>query len=113
MATSMRAGSNKRFPWVVYVLVVLAILAVALAPVGSVAVCGWIANTHGCKVDEGSVHPCIIGGYDYGQLLYTLGVLGWLMLVTLPGGALAFVVWMIVLTVHRASWRRRLSAGPY
>jgi hypothetical protein len=67
--------------------VLLAILTVALAPVGSVAVCGLIANTHGCKVDEGSVHPCIIGGHDYGQLLYTLGVLGWLMLVTLPGGA--------------------------
>ena len=33
--------------------------------------CAWIANSHGCKVDEGSVHPCIINGKDYGQLLYT------------------------------------------
>ena len=54
--------------------------------------CAWIANSHGCKVDEGSVHPCIINGKDYGQLLYTLGVLGWLMLVTIPGGLFAFVI---------------------
>jgi hypothetical protein len=110
MATGMRARPNKRFPWVIYALALLAILAVTMAPVGSVVVCSWVANTHGCKVDEGSVHPCIIGGHDYGQLLYTLGVLGWLMLVTLPGGALALMIWLIVLILHRASWRKRLSA---
>jgi hypothetical protein len=109
MATGMGARPNKRFPWVIYVLALLAILAVALAPVGSVVVCSWVANTHSCKVDEGSVHPCIIRGHDYGQLLYTLGVLGWLMLVTLPGGALALMIWLIILILHRASWRRRLS----
>jgi hypothetical protein len=76
MATGMGARPNKRFPWVIYALALLAILAVALAPVGSVVVCSWVANTHSCKVDEGSVHPCIIRGHDYGQLLYTLGVLG-------------------------------------
>ena len=110
MATGMGARPNKRFPWIIYVLALLAILAVALAPVGSVVVCSWVANTHSCRVDEGSVHPCIIRGHDYGQLLYTLGVLGWLMLVTLPGGALALMIWLIILILHRASWRRRLSA---
>jgi len=43
--------------------------------------------------------------------LYTLGVLGWLMLVTIPGGLFAFVIWLIVLILHRASWRKRLAAG--
>jgi len=60
-------------------------------------------------VDEGSVHPCVINGKDYGQLLYTLGVMGWLMLVTLPAGAFAFALWLIVLLVHRSNWRKRLS----
>ncbi len=69
--------------------------------------CSWIANAHGCKVDEGSVHPCVINGKDYGQLLYTLGVLGWLMLVTLPGGAVAVMIWLVVLIVHRTSWGKR------
>jgi hypothetical protein len=72
--------------------------------------CAAIANTYGCKVDEGSMHPCIINGQDYGQLLYTLGVLGWLMLVTLPAGLFAFVVWLIILILHRQSWRKRVSA---
>ena len=73
--------------------------------------CAAVANAYGCKVDEGSMHPCIINGQDYGQLLYTLGVLGWLMLVTLPAGLFAFVVWLIILILHRQSWQKRVSAG--
>lgn len=98
---------HKRFPWIVYWLVLALIVLVALAPIGSVVACSTIAKAHGCKVDEGSVHPCVINGKDYGQLLYTLGVMGWLMLVTLPGGALAFVIWLVVLVFHRARWRKK------
>ena len=72
---------QKRFPWILYWLVLVLIFVVVFAPVGSVVACGLIANAHGCRVDEGSVHPCVINGKDYGQLLYTLGVMGWLMLV--------------------------------
>jgi hypothetical protein len=102
---------RKRFPWIAYWIVLALIVLFAFAPIGSVITCGWIANTHGCKVDEGSVYPCIINGKDYGQLLYTLGVLGWLMLVTLPVGALAFAIWLIVLILHRTRWRRRAEPG--
>ena len=101
---------QKRFPWILYWLVLVLIFVVAFAPVGSVVACGLIANAHGCRVDEGSVHPCVINGKDYGQLLYTLGVMGWLMLVTLPAGAFAFFLWLIVLIFHRANWRRRTAA---
>ena len=107
----MNSKPHKRFPWIWYLLVLVVISAFALAPIGSVMLCGAIANAYGCKVDEGSVHPCIINGQDYGHLLYTLGVLGWLMLVTIPGGLLAFVIWLIVLILHRASWRKRFAAG--
>jgi hypothetical protein len=102
---------RKRFPWIIYWIFLVLIVLFALAPVGSVMACGIIANAHGCRVDEGSVHPCMINGHDYGQLLYTLGVLGWLMLVTLPGGLFAFVIWLIVLILHRASWQKRFIAG--
>jgi hypothetical protein len=68
---------------------------------------GVIASVHGCHVDEGSVHPCIINGEDYGHLLYTLGVTGWLMLVTLPAGVFALMIWLVVLMLHRAKWQRR------
>jgi hypothetical protein len=73
--------------------------------------CGAIANAYGCKVDEGSVHPCVINGSDHGQLLYALGVLGWLMLVSLPIGLFTFVVWLLILILHREKWRKRVSAG--
>ena len=102
---------RKRFPWIFYWIVLALIVLFALAPMGSVVACGLIADANGCKVDEGSVHPCIINGQDYGHLLYTLGVLGWLMLVTIPGGLVAFVTWLIVLILHRESWRKRFGAG--
>ncbi len=103
---------QRRFPWIFYWIVLVLIILVAFAPVGSVVACGLIANTYNCRVDEGSVHPCVINGKDYGQLLYTLGVMGWLMLVTLPAGAFAFFLWLIVLIFHRANWRRRTAANP-
>ena len=100
---------QKRFPWILYWIVLVLIVLVAFAPVGSVVACGLIANAHGCRVDEGSVHPCMINGKDYGQLLYTLGVLGWLMLATIPLGLVAFVSWLIFLILHRATWRKRAA----
>jgi len=102
---------RKRFPWLLYWIVFAVITLVALAPIGSVIACSWIANIAGCRVDEGSVHPCIINGKDYGHMLYTLGVMGWLMLVTLPGGAIAFAVWLVVLIIHRSAWHKRQTTG--
>jgi hypothetical protein len=99
----------KKFPWLIYLIVFFLIAMFALAPIGSVVIAGVIANSHGCHVDEGSLHPCVIGGKDYGETLYTLGVLGWLMLITLPAGAVAGLVWVVVLILHRARWRRRLT----
>src|SRR5437763_729624 len=99
----------RKFPWVIYFVVLVLIGIVAMSPVASVIVAGWIANTHGCRLDEGSVHPCVIGGKDYGQLLYALGVLGWLMLVTLPAGLVVAIIWLLVLLVHLSRFRKRLA----
>jgi hypothetical protein len=107
----MNAKKPRGFPWVWYVLALFVIVAFAFAPIGSVMLCAWIANAHGCKVDEGSVHPCIINGHDYGELLYQLGVMGWFMLVTIPGGLAAFVSWLIFLILHRVAWQKRVAAG--
>ncbi len=107
----MNVVPHKRFPWIWYLLALLVIGAFAFAPIGSVILCAMIANTYGCKVDEGSVHPCIINGHDYGELLYSLGVMGWLMLVSIPGGLFAFAGWLVFLILHRGSWRKRTSVG--
>jgi hypothetical protein len=100
---------RKRFPWIRYWVVFALIGLIALAPLGSVVICSFVANAHGCRVDEGSAHPCMINGKDYGQLLYTLGVMGWLMLVTLPAGAFALVLWLVVLLLHRSAWCKRAA----
>lgn len=101
----------KKFPWLLYLCVLCLIGLVAMAPIGSVMVASLVANANGCRVDEGSVHPCMVGGKDYGEMLYTLGVLGWLMLITLPLGALAGLLWLVVLLLHRAKWKKQQTVA--
>ena len=100
------AAPKRRFPWWAYWLAFAFIAVFTLWPVGAVTLAQLIADANGCRVDEGSVHPCIVGGQDLGETLYTLGVLGWLMLVTLPLGFGALIVWLIILLIHRAAWGR-------
>jgi hypothetical protein len=99
----------RRFPWMVYGLVLLGILVLAVLPLVSALGAGAIASANGCALDEGGIHPCLIGGVDRGELLYEFGVLGWLMLATIPLGAIAVVVWVIVLAVHVARFNRRAA----
>lgn len=82
-----------------------AIILFAFLPVLSVLIAGITAQMSGCQVDEGSVHPCMIAGFDAGELLYSLTVLGWLMLATIPAGLIMLVIWMLAFLVHL--WRRR------
>src|SRR3954447_22697100 len=107
----MNGKPHRRFPWLRYLLALLPIVAFAFAPIASVILCSVIANAYGCKVDEGSVHPCIIHGTDYGQQLYTLGVSGWFMLATLPFGALTGAIWLVTLMLHRSKWQNRQVAA--
>ena len=55
----------------------------------------------GCQVDEANAHPCMVLGHDIGGLLYDLGVMGWLMLVTIPTGAFALLIFTLVLVANK------------
>jgi hypothetical protein len=57
---------------------------------------GLIASHYGCQLDEGSVHTCVIAGKDRGSILYTLGMMGWFMIATLPIGAGLVMLWLAV-----------------
>jgi predicted permease len=95
-------------------LVILTILVLSFSPLISAMIAGTIANHYGCDLDEGSVHPCIVNGQDIGDTLYTLGVLGWLALGTIPLGMMAIGVYLAaVLIFYLARWilRRRRAAS--
>jgi hypothetical protein len=98
----------------IHALVVFLILFVACLPLASVAIAGEIASANGCQLDEGSVHPCIVNGRDIGETLYTMGVMGWLMLATIPLGlglALAYVILVAAFYLVRRTARSRSAAA--
>lgn len=84
------------------VLLVVGWALFTFGPLLGALLAGAVADAHGCTLNEGSVHPCVIGGWDAGELLYAFGVMGWLMLVTVPVGTLtgiaglgAWIAWLI------------------
>ncbi|HEY4199423.1 MAG TPA: hypothetical protein VGM83_02590 [Devosiaceae bacterium] len=102
---------RRRFPWLIYWLVLAVVLILMLLPVFSVIFAATVANTHGCALDEGSVHPCMVNGSDWGEALYDFAVMGWLAIATLPLGGGALIVWLVILIIHRQAWRRNNPEG--
>lgn len=80
------------------------LIGVGLLPALSAASAAMIANAAGCTLHEGSVNPCVIVGYDWGRALYTMGVLGWLMLISLPIAAVGGIG--LILIVLIAAFRK-------
>ena len=86
-------------------LALLAVTLAAWAPFLSVLATAVVADALGCRVDEGSVHPCAGPfGTELGSLLYSMGVMGWLMLATAPFMLLTGLAWTVILV--RWAWRR-------
>ena len=75
-------------------------------PIASVAVAGLIASWNNCTLHEGSVNPCVVYGRDIGGMLYSMGVMGWFMLATIPLGAIAFVLWTIAWVIWYVKKRK-------
>ncbi|MBT9246111.1 hypothetical protein KM031_17665 (plasmid) [Gemmobacter fulvus] len=81
---------------------------IGIAPLVSVALAGLIAESNGCALHEGFAQPCIVFGADIGGVLYTMAVMGWLMLISLffLGGGLLGLAWEGILLVLRRMSRR-------
>ena len=90
----------------------LLVTGVAWAPVGAVLVASAAANALDCRLDEGSVHPCQLGGMDIGPALYALGVSGWLILAAFPLMLLTVIAWLgVVLWAIVGRFRRPRAVG--
>jgi hypothetical protein len=74
---------------------------VASWPVLSVLAASLIASLNGCTLHEGFANRCVVFGADIGGLLYSMGILGWFMLMTLPMGAISLIVWTVIWLIMR------------
>jgi hypothetical protein len=75
----------RAYLWISYSLAVL----FTIAPCLSVFISSAIASAAGAKLDEAGPHPCVIFGFDFGGLLYSMFVAGWFGLLTFPIGLIA------------------------
>ena len=99
---------DQPFPWRRYLAAFLLILIVASSPMLSALTAELIAKANGCTLHEGNSHPCHVFGADIGMLLYTMFVLDWMMLLTIPFGFFALVGWLVALIAHLVlRWVRR------
>ena len=96
-----------------FLLGLVLILLLAAAPILVAIGAGTYAASHGCVLHEGFVNPCIVDGKDVGQTLYTLGVLGWFGIATVPLGigaaAVLIVVWIIVAVTARKRSKQKAA----
>jgi hypothetical protein len=93
-----------------HLIILLVIALIGLAPVLSVMAASGLASANGCALDEGSVHACMMGGRDYGDLLYGMGVMGWFALATLPLAGITIIVYLIVLLVLYVARKKNKSS---
>ena len=92
----------------IYALLVLYTIGPLILAIGA----GKIAEANGCTLNEGSVHPCIIGGKDWGHTLYSMGVMGWFCLITVPTGAVGLLIYTIGLIGTVLYHKRNAPQNP-
>ncbi len=86
--------------WIINTVIAAILLAWTLWPIACVLIAMALASWAGASLDEGSVHPTVIGGVDFGETTYTLFVLGWFGMITLPTGAIALIFYAGVATIE-------------
>jgi hypothetical protein len=104
-------ASARKFGMWPYWLVLLLIVVIAMAPLAVSGYGSMLAEQHGCAVSPGFISECIIDGVDKGAELHGLVAAGLYALFTWPLALLLFVVWLVVLLVHRGRWKRRRKAA--
>lgn len=66
-----------------------------------------LAGPMGCSIDEGSVHPCLIAGQDWGEAAYTLGMIAaWGLFFLAPLSFGAGLLWGLTVLLFRLFKRR-------
>ncbi|MCV0351185.1 MULTISPECIES: hypothetical protein [unclassified Nitratireductor] len=92
-----------------FIVLLVVILVLAALPVLSVVASSILASTYGCTVHEGFSNPCMIAGEDRGDMLYSMFVMGWLGLISLPFGMAALIAWTVALMIAVIRARKKAN----
>jgi hypothetical protein len=76
----------------------------AVFPLLLAVTAGAIARFNGCTLNEGNVHPCVVCGTDIGETLYSMGMMAWFSLITLPVGGAAAAAYAVACVVEVVLW---------
>jgi hypothetical protein len=75
------------------------IVAIGIGPWISVAIAASIAESNGCELNESEITPCVVGGEDLGETLYTMGMMGWIGIATCPIALVMLVIYLLVVII--------------
>lgn len=84
---------SKKIYYMPFGFVLIGIL--SISPLLVALFSGLIGQCLGCNINEAGTDDCIRFGIPFGLILNPLGVMGWLMLITIPLGIMAFFAWFI------------------
>jgi hypothetical protein len=96
-----------RFPWWLYLTLLVVLVLFGLAPLLGVVVADAVASANGCNLGDGPNLVCVVGGSDWGPALYAVAALTWFLLATMPLAGGALIVWLVVLVIHWVAFARR------
>jgi hypothetical protein len=82
-------------------LIALVILLAGFLPLIGAIAAGMLGNALGCKVDESDSHPCLLFGIDIGEILYSIFVLGWAFLLTIPSSFIIFILYVFLILYRK------------
>jgi hypothetical protein len=80
-------------PWKI-ILIILTIA--AWLPIGFAFAASGIASSLGCRLNEAGNNPCLLAGHDIGDTLYTMFMMFWLAILTMPLMAISIIGWLVV-----------------
>jgi hypothetical protein len=84
-------SKKNKAPTIILGYIIIALIGVS--PLLLVFIASWLASSHGCRLDEGGSHPCVISGNDYGETLSVMFVMGWFSLGSIPLGIAGLIAW--------------------
>lgn len=100
--TAAAPATPRRFPWAIYWIVFALIAVFAVLPIVTTIVAVAVTGAYGCNINESVASVCQIGGTDMGYWLQFGGMSFLYIFLTFPIGFVLFIVWLIVLLIHRA-----------